>query len=92
VCHNWLESLAQQRATKIAAASVDFSWRGGVPNFFRQQWRDRVPAGVGGGSQWLRGLPLAFGKNTILSDIKRAATLLTLKKKLKTFLFSKHIC
>ena len=30
--------------------------------------------------------------NVLPTDIKRAATLLTLKKKLKTFLFSKHLC
>ena len=30
--------------------------------------------------------------NALPTDIKRAATLLTFKKKLKTFLFSKHLC
>jgi len=30
--------------------------------------------------------------NTLPTDIKRAATLLTFKKKLQTFLFSKHLC
>ena len=31
-------------------------------------------------------------RNALLADINRAATLLTFKKKLKTFLFSKHLC
>ena len=30
--------------------------------------------------------------NALPRDTKRAATLLTFKKKLKTFLFSKHLC
>ena len=30
--------------------------------------------------------------NALPTDIKRAATLLTFTKKLKTFLFSKHLC
>jgi len=30
--------------------------------------------------------------NALLTDIKRAAALLTFKKKLKTFFFSKHLC
>ena len=36
MCHNELKSLAPRRAAKIAAAaaSVNFGWRGGAPNFF----------------------------------------------------------
>jgi len=40
-----------------AAASVNFGWRGGAPNFFRRRRRGRVPAGCGGGIRRLRGLP-----------------------------------
>jgi len=52
------QSLAPQRATKIAAAaaSLNFGWRGGAPNFFRRRRRCRVPAGCGGGIRRLRGL------------------------------------
>ena len=35
---------------------------------------------------------LAYGILYLYTDIKRAATLLTFLKKLKTFLFSKHLC
>jgi len=39
MCHNELKSLAPRRAAKIAAAaaSVNFGWRGGAPNFFQRQ-------------------------------------------------------
>jgi len=58
MCHNELKSLALRRAAKIAAAaaSVNFGWRGGAPNFFRRRQRGRVPAGCGGGIRRLRGL------------------------------------
>ena len=36
--------------------------------------------------------PLVYGTFSLLTDIKRVATLLTFKNELKTFLFSKHIC
>ena len=47
-----------RRAAKIAAAaaSVNFGWRGGAPNFFRRRRRGRVPAGGGGRIRRLRGL------------------------------------
>jgi len=56
MCHNELKSLAPRRAAKIAAAaaSVNFDWRGGAPNFFRRRRRGRVPAGAG--IRRLRGL------------------------------------
>jgi len=44
MCHNELKSLAP-----AAAASENFGWRGGAPNFFRRRRRGRVPAGCGGG-------------------------------------------
>jgi len=58
MCHNELKSLAPRRAAKIAAAaaSVNFGWRGGAPNFFRRRRRGRVSAGCGGGIRRLRGL------------------------------------
>ena len=58
MCHNELKSLAPRRAAKIAAAaaSVNFGWRGGAPNFFRRRRRGRVPAGFGGRIRRLRGL------------------------------------
>ena len=47
MCHNELKSLAPRRAAKIAAAaaSVNFGWRGGAPNFF---------SGGGGGAAGCR--------------------------------------
>jgi len=62
MCHNELKSLALRRAAKIAAAaaSVNFGWRGGVPNFFRRRRRGRVLAGCGGGIRRLRGLVLVL--------------------------------
>ena len=58
MCHNELKSLAPRRAAKIAAAaaSVNFGWRGGAPNFFRWRRRGRVPASAGGGIRRMRGL------------------------------------
>jgi len=58
MCHSELKLLAPRRAAKIAAAaaSVNFGWRGGAPNFFRRRRRGRVPAGCGGGIRRLRGL------------------------------------
>jgi len=48
MCHSELKSLAPRRAAKIAAAaaSVNFGWRGGAPNFF--------PAAARHGAGWLR--------------------------------------
>jgi len=56
MCHNELKSLAPRRTAKIAAASVNFGWRGGAPNFFRRRRRSKVPAGCGGGIRQLSGL------------------------------------
>ena len=49
MCHNKLKSLAPRRAAKIAAAaaSVNFGWRGGAPNFF-------PAAAARQGAGWLR--------------------------------------
>ena len=41
-------------AVNSSAASVNFGWRGGAPNFFRRRRRGRVPAGCG--IRRLRGL------------------------------------
>jgi len=58
MCHNELKSLATRRTAKIAAAaaSVNFGWHGGVPNFFWRRRRGRVPAGCGGEIRQLSGL------------------------------------
>jgi len=61
MCHNELKSLAPRRAAKIAAAaaSVNFGWRGGAPNFF-------PAAAARQGAGWLRRRNSAAEGSTVL--------------------------
>jgi len=55
-------SLAPRRAEKntAAAASINFGWPGGAPNFFRRRRRGTLPPGGGGGIRRLRRLRRAY--------------------------------